>query len=268
MLLFVTLLKIDGWEFEELAMISFGLALATLFASIGARFTRTKLNSESCDDAVQKARELLAMLKGRQFHSESEIIPLRISDLIEQVRDRPTRAKCMALLKQIYRHAAVCQLDQTYGAIDGRALDWHQYDLCIIVPDEHRGLAIEIKARLLRKDRWRVLLCNELNYPLEERLQVELLTEVFYSSSWKCLALVSAETDNETLRKWELSYASQRNQIEGVLCSGYLILVALDEAGLSFIKEDPFLRESKLVPVEHLLDEVTGALTMLSNNAK
>src|SRR5258708_17932353 len=176
-LIFTILRKIDGWEFEIIAEASFGIAVVALLASILARFSSHGLDIKSCDDAMQKARELLEIIKVRHFARGSEMNPPRISDLIEQVRDQQTRAKCMDLLKQIYQRAAVCQLDQTYGAIDGQVLDWHQYDLCIIVPEAHRGLAMEIRARLRKDKGWRVLLGNELNYPLEEKQQDELLTE-------------------------------------------------------------------------------------------
>jgi hypothetical protein len=271
-LIFTILLKFDGWVFKVVEA-SFCFAVVSFLASIWARFTRPGLNPESCDDAMQKARELLETIKGRQvglFAKGSVMAPPRISDLIEQVPDHQIRAKCMDLLKQIYRHAALCQLDQTCSAIDGQVLDWYQYELCIIVPEAHRGLAMEIKARMRKDKGWRVLLGSELDYPLEEKLQDELLTEVFYSSSWKCLALISGETANETLRKRELNYASRRNQIEGAACSGYLMLVPLDEAGLSIIKNDPFMRECEatLRPIAHLADEITRALAMESKNAK
>jgi hypothetical protein len=273
LLISTILFKLDGGELEVLADASFGFAIVASLASVWARFTRPGLSTESCDDAMEKARELLQIIKSRQlgrFANGSEMIPPRISDLINQVRDHHTRSKCMQLLKQIYQRAALCQLDQTCSAIDGQVLDWYQYDLCIVVSEAHRGLAMEIKARLRKDKGWRVLLGSELDYPFEEKQQDELLTEVFYSSSWKCLALISDETANEPLRKRELNYASQRNQIEGAACSGYLMPVPLDEAGLSFIKEDPFLRECEVTlrPIAHVADEITGALAMESKNAR
>lgn len=262
-------------EFVQVILDVFGLAWGTLMflAGVWIYFRPKRGTRRARKSAKAKVQEILKLIESSDVGPllrGPTAFPVRISELINTIRDNQLRLKCRDLLDQIYNLVAVCQLEKDCVELNGRVLDWCQYDLCITVPKEYESLAQKTKDALLRVNHWRICVgLTDLNYATRESEQEELLIRVFWASSRKCLALISKETATEALRKQELNWGMQRDDLEGPR-SDYLMRVPIDLPGLTFMREQGFLKghRAEVFQTEGLPDRLAKALATKLRNSK
>jgi hypothetical protein len=147
------------------------------------------------------------------------------------------------LLDELYQMVSACELPRNYGEAERPLLDWHMYDLCIIVAKEDVDLANKIKHKLEAKDSELSVYVDVTDFEWMGQPTERFIRKVFYASSRKCLALLSIHSGDHERRKAELYEAMRRAQLPDVSCQDYLIPLPLDNSGLKYMKKDTFLCE-------------------------
>lgn len=238
--------KLYGGDLARLT-VSWGLLPSTLvMCLLGLVIWRTRsLHPEDAQKlAVDKANHLLEELSrssgGSELSNTSKKV-IRVASLIGD-NNYPDLHTYEIVLDELFQLVPACRLPNRYGENNSPVLDWHKYDLCIIAAEEDVESAKQIKDALLRVNNgWRIYL-EALDRQAIGEEQERFIKRVFYSSSLKCLVLLSYHMINHPRSKQELQFAMQRGQEECLDHGNYLIPIAMDKFGLDYMNGDSYLR--------------------------
>ncbi|MFL6215486.1 MAG: TIR domain-containing protein [Blastocatellia bacterium] len=234
-----------NWDIKSLmnngivpaAMLTFILGLLTMV-------TRPRRLEDGRNEAEAMANHLLNQIAQSEIGhllTASSADTLQIARIIES--SPVGRELYKPLLDKIYQRVPACLLPRHYGTAKHPVLDWHLYDLCIIVAKEDVFLAKKIKDKLLAQDDGLRIYIDVADAESMGEPSQPFIRRVFYASSRRCLALLSIYAVNDARRKAELNEAMRRAQLKNVPCQNYLFAVPIDDPGLKAMGQDTFLEK-------------------------
>lgn len=235
---------------EAFAMLGGTTSLAATTFGFGLQIWRTRKRppKDTLKLAHVKAHDLLDKIARSESGHHLTNAPtgeVRIANI-------PGVYKYQHLLNELYALVPACQLPQNYR---GTVIDWHKYDLCIIASEERKNLAFarKVKQELERQiEGWSVYL--DAGEGIGEK-QLPFIDRIFYASSRRCLALLSAHAVTDPRRKLELNAAMRREKIEGEACGDYLKAIPIDENGLDYMYDNAVYLREYAVNVKIIEDE-------------
>lgn len=239
--------KLYGTNLARLT-VSYGLlpsALVMCLLGLVIWLTRSLHPEDAQKLAIDKAHHLLNELSRSSCRSELSDTSKKVIRVASLIGDNnyPELHTYETVLNELFHLVPACRLPDHLGETNNPILDWHKYDLCIIAAEDDVESAKQIKDALLHiNNGWRIYL-EALDRQAIGEEQERFIKRIFYSSSLKCLVLLSYHMINHPRSKQELQFAMQRGQIECPDHGNYLIPIAMDRYGLDYMNCDSYLRK-------------------------